>query len=93
VDGVAQIIVAADVTQETNDKRQLAPVLEQAVQNPEATPTAVSADTGYFSEEQVSGKNAQGIDLLIATGKQKQGAPATEPIAGAVLAADDNSEQ
>jgi transposase len=92
VDSAAQIIVAAEVTQETNDKRQLAPMLRQVVQNLEAKPAAVSADAGYFSEEQVTGEHAQGIELYIATGKQKHGEPATEPIATADSGADEKSE-
>jgi transposase len=73
VDSTAQIIVAAAVTQETNDKRQLGPMLQQIRQNLGAKPAAVSADTGYFSEEQVTGEHAQGIELYVATGKQKHG--------------------
>jgi hypothetical protein len=33
VDGTAQIIVAAEVTRESNDKRQLVPLLESVEQN------------------------------------------------------------
>lgn len=77
VDSKAQIIVAADVTQDTNDKRQLGPMLQQVAQNLGAKPAAVSADAGYFSEEQVMGEQAQGIELYVATGKQKHGEPAT----------------
>jgi transposase len=73
VDSTAQIIVAAGVTQETNDKRQLGPMLQQIGQNLGAKPTAVSADAGYFSEEQVTGEHAQGIELYVATGKQQHG--------------------
>ena len=92
VDSTAQIIVAAAVTQETNDKRQLGPMLQQVVQNLGAKPTAVSADAGYFSDEQVTGEHAHGIDLYIATGKQKHGEAGPEPMAGAVPAADETSE-
>jgi transposase len=52
VDGAAQIIVAAELTQESNDKRQLAPMLERVEQNLGAKPEAATADAGYFSEEQ-----------------------------------------
>lgn len=71
VDSTAQIIVATAITQETNDKRQLGPMLRQIEQNLGQKPAAVSADTGYFSDEQVTGEHAQGIELYVATGKQK----------------------
>jgi len=75
VDGEAQIIVAAEITQESNDKRQLAPMLEQVEQNMGAKPVAATADAGYFSEDQVNDERIKGIELYIATGKQKHGQP------------------
>jgi len=82
VDGQAQVIVAADVSQATNDKHQLAPMLEQVEQNMGAKPQAASADTGYWDPKQVSEARVQGIDLYVATGKQKHGEgrePAEKP--------------
>src|SRR5450755_4340188 len=75
VDSQAQIIVAAEITQQTNDKRQLAPMVEQVVNNMGAKPVAVTADTGYFSASQVNDPRIEGIDLYIAIGKQKHGEP------------------
>jgi hypothetical protein len=73
VDGEAQVIVAAEVTQEPNDKHQLAAMLEQVKQNVGGKPQAASADTGYWDAKQVSDPRAQGIDLHVAVGKQKHG--------------------
>ena len=73
VDAEAQIIVAADITQEPNDKQQLAPVLEQVEQNTGAKPVASSADAGYWSPEQVADKRVEGIDLHVATKRDKHG--------------------
>ena len=73
VDSAGQIIVAAEITQESNDKRQLAPMLERVEQNIGAKPTAATADAGYFSEDQVNDERVQGIELYVATGKQKHG--------------------
>jgi transposase len=87
VDSAAQIIVAAEVTQDTNDKRQLTPMLRQVAQNVGAKPVAVSADAGYFSEEQVTGEPAQGTELYVAVGKQKHG----EPVPGETIAEEENS--
>lgn len=73
VDSAAQIIVVAEITQEINDKRQLAPMLAQVERNLGSKPEAATADTGYFSEAQVNDERISGIDLYIATGKQKHG--------------------
>ena len=75
VDSAAQIIVAAEVRQESNDKQQLAPMLAQVEQNLGAKPKAATADAGYFSEDQVNDERAKDIDLYVATGKQKHGQP------------------
>jgi hypothetical protein len=73
VDGAAQIIVAVDVIQQTTDNHRLAPMLEQTERNVGAWPQAASADTGYWNPEQVETIQGQGIDLHVATGKQKHG--------------------
>ena len=75
VDSAAQIIVAAEITQESNDKRQLAPMLAQVERNLGSKPETATADTGYFSAEQVNDERVNGIELYIATGKQKHGEP------------------
>lgn len=53
VDCDSQVIVTADVTQQTNDKQQLVPMLEQVEENLGEIPDRVLADPGYFSEENV----------------------------------------
>jgi transposase len=75
VDSAVQIIVAAEITQESNDKRQLASMLQRVERNTGSKPTAASADTGYFSAEQVTDERVEGIDLYVAVGKQKHGEP------------------
>jgi hypothetical protein len=74
VDGEAQVIVAAEVTQQSNDKQQLVAMVEQVKQNVGAQPQAVSADNGYWNGKQVADVQVRGIDLHVATGKQKHGA-------------------
>ena len=74
VDAEAQVIVAADITQEVNDQQQLAPMLEQVQQNTGAKPVAASADTGYCSTGQITDKRVEGIDLHVATERNKHGA-------------------
>jgi transposase len=73
VDSASQVIVAAEVTQETNDKKQLLPMIAQVAANLEQTPEKVSADTGYFSEANVTDESVKDVDLYIATGRDKHG--------------------
>ena len=65
VDGQAQIIVAADVTQACNDSAQLVPMLQQVEHNTGTKPEKVSADTDYYSPQQISSPNLEGIDLYV----------------------------
>ncbi len=78
VDGEAQVIVAAAVTQETNDKRQLVPMLEKVEENVGRIPEKASADAGYFSEANVTDPKLQGIDLHVPPDRQKHGQAAEE---------------
>ena len=68
----SMLVVAADVTQETNDKQQLEPMLNKTIALPEALGEAatVLADNGYFSEANVNACLAAGVDPLLATGRQ-----------------------
>jgi transposase len=71
VDSTAQVIVAAEITQQSNDSRQLLPMLEQLEANMGRKPDAVSADAGYWSEANATDEKVAGIDLHIATGRMK----------------------
>ena len=73
VDSPAQIIVAAAVTQDANDKKQLLPMLEQVAQNMGRKPEHATADAGYFSEAAVTDPKVEGIELLVPPERQKQG--------------------
>ncbi len=75
VDAQSQIIVATNVTQETNDKRQLVPVLKKVEQNLKQLPQKVSADSGYFSQEAVTAPEVTAVDLYIPPDRQKHGEP------------------
>lgn len=84
VDSEAQIIVAACVTTQANDKQQAVPMAQAALENLDAagiekpkeangTPKPIpnTADSGYFSEKAVEGLEKLGIDPYMATGRQK----------------------
>jgi transposase len=77
VDSRAQVIVACDVSAEAPDARQLAAALEQLADNLAAVAAelpaeaTLSADAGYFSEDNVRVTVEHGLDPHIATGRFK----------------------
>jgi hypothetical protein len=74
VDDEAQVIVATNVTQQPNDKQQVKPLVEKIKTNTGGEkPKKLSADNGYFSEENVAYLDAEEIDPYVATGRQKHG--------------------
>jgi hypothetical protein len=75
VDREHQIIVAADVTNEANDKRQFRPMARQARQNVGRGRhiQKMSSDNGYFSEETVNWAERNHLNVYIATGRIKHG--------------------
>jgi len=90
VDSAHQIIVAAEVCTAANDKRQAVPMAQAVVDNLAAAgierprddqgqplPIPNTADNGYYSEENVRGVEAVGLDPYFAAGRQKHNAPAT----------------
>src|SRR6266852_2773159 len=82
VDSAAQIIVAAEITQQANDKQQLVPMLQQVIENVNGKPQVASADTGYWSEANVTAESLQGIDLHVATERQQHGESKDVPVNG-----------
>ena len=73
VDADAQIIVAAEVTQQTNDKQQLEPMAKAIVASVGRLADVTSADAGYFSEEAIERMQAMGTELLVPPNRQKHG--------------------
>jgi len=73
VDGTAQVIVAAEVTQAASDKEQLAPMVAAVESNTGGVPAEFTADAGYYSESNVKALEAKEIDGYIAFGRQKHG--------------------
>jgi len=81
VDSANQIIVAAGVTQECNDKQQVEPMVERMRANlGGACPKRMTLDNGYYSDDNVEFLRGAGIDAYIATGRLKHGeAPPPAP--------------
>lgn len=91
VDGAYQIILACEVTAETNDKQQAVPMaqltvahLEQAgIERPKDAQGVVEKiagtyDSGYYSEAEAEALEPLGIDPYMATGRQRHHAPETQ---------------
>lgn len=84
-----QIIVAADVTDQTNDKRQVVPMMDQTRANLDAagvTQAIGSAllDSGYYSESNASALESQGINGYIATARLKHNEAISEAPRGRI---------
>ena len=76
VDHKAQVIVAATVTQQANDKKQFKPVLEKLKENTgDKKPKKLSADAGFFSEANATYCALEGIDAYLATQKHRHNKP------------------
>ena len=88
VDGEHQIIVASAASAAANDKQQAVPMAQAAMQNIAAAgierprdkngqllPIPNTADSGYFSEDNVRDVTAEGLDPYYAVGRQKHHEP------------------
>lgn len=90
VDERAQVIVAAELSDQAPDAQQLKPALEQVDANLAAIDAqlkagaTLTADAGYFSEDNVATTVEHGLDPHIATGKTKHGEPPPPPPHGRV---------
>src|SRR5712664_1151632 len=61
----AQIIVAAAVTQDANDKQHLVPMLRAVQDNVGQLPEKAAADTGFFSAANLTATALEGVDLYV----------------------------
>jgi transposase len=68
-----QLIVGEAVTQDTNDKQQLMPMITTIEQQSGDTPRQLLADAGYCSDDNLAAIEDTTIDAYIATRKQKHG--------------------
>lgn len=73
VDMNSYMIVGGTLTQATNDKQQLKPMMDQLEELPEELGTVkrVSADAGYFSEDNTNLVTERGADPYISVSRQK----------------------
>jgi transposase len=66
-----QLIVGQTVTQQTNDKKQLEPMVEAIEEQAGQKPESILADSGYGSEENFKYLRRRHIDGYMATERQK----------------------
>lgn len=71
VDSDSQVIVAADVSNEANDKEQVEPAVDQIEQNLGQKPKELSADAGYYSQDNVTGLEDSDIEAFIPPDKKR----------------------
>jgi transposase len=71
VDASSQVIVAAEVTIQSNDKKQLEPMIAEIEKNCNTVPKELSADAGYYSEDNVAHIQGKGIHPLIPPGNAR----------------------
>lgn len=83
VDMDTMIVVATDLSNNPNDKREMEPVVERLTQLPDALGEIkkVVADTGYYSEHNVKVCEQHDLQPLIAHGRQPHHPPLAERIA------------
>ena len=75
VDGDHQVIVGCALTQQSNDKQQLTPLIEETISQTGCKPSTVLADPGYYSESNVDSMEAMNIHPLIPPDKERCGTP------------------
>jgi len=80
VDVDSMLVVATTLTQQTNDKQQVEPMLNalNALQDPLGKPETLLADNGYFSKDNSQAWVDQKIAPLIALGKEAHHLPLAE---------------
>ena len=65
VDKKEGLIVAAEITNEANDKKQILPMLEKVEETVEKKPEKAVMDAGYYSKENLEGAEKLGTDCYV----------------------------
>lgn len=88
VDAEAQVIVAAEVTQEATDRHQLLPMIEQVRMTTEESPACVTADAGYWHTADLIKPQLAGLNVLVPPNSEnRQKKKPTHPAANAAAQA------
>ncbi len=81
-DDAFQVVVAASVTNQPPDAGLLPPMLRLAVENLGTPPTALSADTGFWTVEVEESSRALGTEAYVALKRSKHHESQTQPTEG-----------
>jgi transposase len=73
VESVSQLIVGQTVTQETNDKKQVASMVEVIQKQAGQKPAEILADSGYCSDKNLKYLSKKKISAYVATDRLKHG--------------------
>ena len=73
VEPIFQLIVGQAVTQATNDKQQMVPLIKATEQQSGQKPEEILADSGYCSDNNLKYLEKKEIEGFVATKKQKHG--------------------
>jgi Transposase DDE domain/Transposase domain (DUF772) len=65
VDSYAQVIVAAELTQQTTDRQQLLSMVKSLCSTAGGTPTTIVADAGYWDTSSLLDPALNGIEILL----------------------------
>ena len=72
VDAHAQVIVAAELTQQVIDRQQLLPLVKSVCSTAQATPETITADTGYWDTASLLDPSLKGIEVLVSPDSNPQ---------------------
>ena len=72
VDSEAQIIVAAELTQQPLDRQQLLPMVKSLRSTAQGVPTTITADAGYWDTTSLLDPALSGIEMLVAPDSKPQ---------------------
>ena len=73
VESISQLIVGQTVTQEPNDKQQVAPMVAIIKKQAGKKPKEMLTDSGYCSEQNLKYLEKKNIDAYVATDRKKHG--------------------
>jgi transposase len=77
-DAESQVIVAESLTNQAPDQEHLVPMIDRAIENCEEAPKLLSADSGYFSKDNVDACEQRGINPYIAVARKNDAGPSGE---------------
>lgn len=83
VDAHAQIIVAAEITQEVTDEHQLVPMVRSVRATAGATPRTVVADAGYWGTDALRHPSLTGMEVLVSPDSKPHAPDETPPATNA----------